>query len=298
MSVLIVLFLVASVATFGWGDISHHDLVKKAENFKYDWKLVHAGIHGRHHFVTAPAYSRTSTLEGTIASSTQNGLFEANATARVGDSHIKIEAELDLFDGFFTVWSSGKLSGRYFARLLRHLRLPPQFDRVLHGAEFKECLALQTKIDKNLVERMVEHAKLRKEYVIEHTHYTPCYVDGIKGKWIGVRCFYGDFVLMDIQVGHLFLKFSHHHEWFGPLAPRPRCANVVRDARLAAPALQFMTEALPDSEFKTDAQQLIAHMSEGEHPRYGVWKMPLFVGMLAGISVISVIAGFVIGQRS
>merc|ERR1712137_810090 len=108
---------------------------------------------------------------------------------------------------------------------------------------------------------------------------------------INQMCSRGDYTIMGAQAGPVFLKFSQHHKWFGPLAPRPRCANVVRDARLAA-------AALPDSEFKTDAQQLIAHMSEGEQPRYGVWKMPVFVVMLAGISVISVIAGFAIGQRS
>lgn len=295
MSVLAVLFLVASVATFGWGDFSHHDLVE-AEDFKYHWKVV-GDTHSHHHFSTYPL---PINVEGTFAKSAQNALLEANATARYGASHIKIEAEFDMIDGFFTVWLSGDVSTRLFGMLLR--KIAPlhqrQLSRVLHGADFKECLAVQTKIDKNLMERMVEHAKLRKEHELEHTHYTPCYVDGVKGRWIGRGCVRGDLVLMGVQAGPVFLKFSHHHKWFGPLAPRPRCANVVRDARLAAPALQFMTEALPDSDFKTDAQQLIAHMSEGEQPRYGVWKMPVFVVMLAGISVISVIAGFAIGQRS
>merc|ERR1712137_698774 len=253
--------------------------------------------HSHHHFSTYPL---PINVEGTVANSLQNALLEVNATARYGASHVKIEAEVDKINGFFTVWLSGDVSRGLFGMLLSKIknnRLRQQLS-VLHGAEFKECLALQTKIDKNFMEKMVEHTKVRLEYVVEHAHYSPCSVDGVKGRWINQMCSRGDYTIMGAQAGPVFLKFSQHHKWFGPLAPRPRCANVVRDARLAAPALQFMTEALPDSEFKTDAQQLIAHMSEGEQPRYGVRKMPVFVVMLAGISVISVIAGFAIGQRS
>merc|ERR1712137_1049779 len=159
------------------GDFSHHDLVE-AEDSKYHWKVVGAR-HSHHHFSTYPL---PINVEGTVANSLQNALFEVNATARYGASHIKIEAEVDKINGFFTVWLSGDVSRGLFGMLLSKIknnRFRQQLS-VLHGAEFKECLALQTKIDKNFMEKMVEHTKVRLEYVVEHTHYSPCSVDGVK----------------------------------------------------------------------------------------------------------------------
>merc|ERR1712107_491851 len=164
------------------------------------------------------------------------------------------------------------------------------------GAKINECFALQTKFDKNFVEGLWKHNELKTEHEMEHMRWEKCSVDGVEGRQMGGVCFRENYHVMSIKLGHAFLKFSRYQEWDGPLDRRPKCANLVRDARWVAPALQSMVESLPDSDYKTGAQHLIAHMSGAEEQTSGGVSIPTFVGMLAGISLISMIAGFVLAH--
>merc|ERR1712013_865383 len=110
-----------------------------------------------------------------------------------------------------------------------------------------------------------------------------------------------DSELKGIEIGrNVLLEFSDYHEWRGPLDPRPECARIVRNAHLVAPALQVMVESLPEGDLKAGAKDLIAHISDTEPQEHDALNIPTFVGMFVafGVSIVSIIAGFVIGQRS
>jgi len=236
--------------------------------------------------------------------SASSALAEANATAKWEDSQLTVNVQVDLLRGFFTFWMTGDVS----KQLLRNLHRIPKpshharalrFARMLSGAKISECFAVRVEVDKNFLERFLEQARLKREMGYEHIRHDPtCYVDGVQGYRHGEACLNkDDYRLMGVPVPHGYIKFSGYQEWTGPLDPRPKCANLVENPRWAAPALQFMTEALPESDFKSGAQQLIAHMSGAAQQDDGVINIPTFIGMLAGASLISVIAGFVVGQR-
>lgn len=304
MLALCLLFLLSgvSVGTF------EKAAFEKAQNFIYHWKLVDYNRHGNalsHDYTTLP-HSPTQchepcSLEGAYASSASHGLLEFNATGKYAGSDMSIHMEADVMNGFFTVWLNGDFTKRFFTDALGRARIPRAIAHIFGGAEINECFALKVEIDRNFVEGFMKHEELKKEHAVErmeHMHEEKCSVDGVEGRQMGPACVRENYDVMSIMLGHAFFKFSTYHEWDGPLDRRPKCANVVHNARLLAPALQSMVESLPDSDYKTGAQNLIVHMAGSEEQTSGGLSIPTFVGMLAGVSIISMIAGFALAHRS
>jgi hypothetical protein len=244
------------------------------------------------HFTTYPA---PLSIEGMLAHSSASALLEANATASFGGSHLTINVQADILRGFFSFWVTGDVT----RQILRH-HLPPPLMHLISGARFSECFALHLGVSRMLVERFLERIRTRQEMQLSFlTYYPTCFVDGVEGYRIGTACLSKqDYTILGFAVGRVFIKFEGQQEWKGPLDHRPSCANVDTDARWAAPALQFLVESLPDSDFKKGAQHLIADMSEPEQQDSSVMNIPTFIGILAGVSLVSVITGFAIGQRS
>lgn len=275
---------------------------EEAENSRCHWRYTsdhhRESLNGTSYFTTYPT-TGSWTIDGMWAYSAASELAEANATASWEGSQLTVNIQVDLLRGFVTYWLTGDVSKELLMKLHRIPKLS-RVVRLISGAKFSECFALRVKVDRNFLERFLEQARLIRERGFEHLRYSPrCYVDGVEGYRHGEACYNAnDYTIMGVMFPAGFIKFSGYEEWMGPLDPRPKCANLVENPRWAAPALQFMTEALPDSDFKSGAQQLIAHMSGAEQQDDGVMSIPTVVGVLAGVSLISVIAGFVIGQRS
>jgi len=220
------------------------------------------------------------------------------ATARYKGSHVTLNVQLDPLHGFVTFWLTGDISRQILRN--HNLHLPP-LSRLFSGAKFKECFALQLNVPRIVVERFAERVHTHREMELSFLHWNPkCYVDGVEGYSKGGMCLSkADYTLLGWKINNnLYVKFSGTKEWKGPLDPRPACANVVENDRVATPALQIMMESLPDSDFKRGAQQLFADMSDAKQQDSGVMNVPTFIGIVAGFSLVSVIVGFAIGQRT
>lgn len=266
---------------------------EKAVNSRGHWKVTGYHTEG-HHFTTYPS---PWSIEGMLAHSSASALLEANATASYEGSHLTINVQVDVLRGFFTFWITGDVTRQI---LRNRLPLPPPVVHLLSGARISECFALHLELSRKFVERFLEHARTQRDMELSFVRWNPkCYVDGVEGYMVGNACLSKqDYTVLGMEFNGVFIKFWGQQEWKGPLDHRPSCANIHKNAQWAVPALQFMMESLPDSDFKRGAQHLIADMSGAEQQDSGVMNIPTFIGILAGVSLVSVITGFVIGQRS
>jgi hypothetical protein len=273
------------------------------ENFRYHWKMLgYEHHHNIRHYDTHQV--RQVSLEGGLASSLSSGLFEFNATGRHAGSQITINLEADILGGSITAWTTVDIT----RRSLRHLPIPPHLARFFSGAQMKECIALKINVDRTMMARKLEQIqhllqRFYGSYVRRARSLPKCYLDGVESvSWFGGHLITSsDFTLRAFPLNrHVLLNFSDYHEWTGPLDPRPKCGRTVENARLVAPALQFLVLSLPDGDFKTGVQDLIVDMSDIEQQDQGVLNVPTSVGVFVafGVSIISIIAGFAIGQRS
>jgi len=241
-------------------------------------------------------------LEGGLESSLSKGLFHFNATGRFAGSQFTINLEADVLEGSISAWTTVDVS----KRLLRHLHLPHHLSRFFSGAQMKECIALKINIDRDrtMIARKLEQMRNKIHILYEamgFAHPPKCYLNGVKSICMGDDLMFElDLKLRAFATPHGLLKFSDYQEWKGPLEASPKCGRTVENVRLVAPALQFMALSLPDSEFKAGVQDLIADMSDIEQQDQGALNIPTSVGVFVafGVSIISIIAGFALGQRS
>jgi len=170
----------------------------------------------------------------------------------------------------------------------------------------KECIALKINIDRDrtMIARKLEQMRNKIHILYEamgFAHPPKCYLNGVKSICMGDDLVFElGLKLRAFATPHGLLKFSDYQEWKGPLEASPKCGRTVENVRLVAPALQFMALSLPDSEFKAGVQDLIADMSDIEQQDQGALNIPTSVGVFVafGVSIISIIAGFALGQRS
>merc|ERR1712007_226178 len=220
-------------------------------------------------------------------------------------SQFTINLEADVLGGSITAWATVDVT----RRLLRHLPIPPHLAHFLSGAQMKECIALKIKVDGTVMARKLEQAqhilqRLDGSYMRQAKLHPKCYLDGVESVyWYreAHQITSSDLTWRAFPLNaHTLLKFSDYLEWTGPLDRRPKCGRTVENARLVAPALQFLVLSLPDGDFKTGVQDLIVDMSDIEQQDQGVLNVPTSVGVFVafGVSIISIIAGFAIGQRS
>jgi len=283
--------------------VSVADFSAEWENFRYDWKLFGSDYrpgwsHNNGHLNTHPF---PLSVEGALESSLSSGLFHWNATGSYAGSQFTINLEADVLGGSITAWTTVDVS----KRLLRHLPLPRHVARFFSGAQMKDCIALKINVDRTMMARKLEQIRHKVHRVFEAMAFSvppKCYLDGVKSICMG------DHFITSLGLklrafainNHALLKFSDYKEWTGPLESRPKCGRTVENARLVAPALQFMALSLPESDFKAGVQDLIADVSDIEQQDQGDLNISTAVGVFVafGVSIISIIAGFVLGQRS
>lgn len=281
------------------------DFSDEWENFRYHWKLFGSDFRRGWHLNNGHlnTHQLPLSVEGVLESSLSSGLFHWNATGRFAGSQFTINLEADILEGSISAWTTVDVS----KRLLRHLHLPHHLGHFFSGAQMKECIALKINVDRDrtMIARKLEQIRNKIHRMYEAISFSvppKCYLNGVKSICMGD---YGMFdlglKLRALALGrHGLLKFSDYHEWKGPLEARPKCGRTVENVRLVAPALQFMALSLPDSEFKAGVQDLIADMSDIEQQDQGALSIPTSVGVFVafGVSIISIIAGFALGQRS
>jgi hypothetical protein len=283
--------------------VSVADLSDEWENFRYHWKLYGSDYRRgwQNHNGHLNTHQLPVSIEGDLETSLSSGLFHFNATGSLAGSQATINVEADILGGSITAWTTVDVT----RRLLRHLPLPHHFARFFSGAQMKDCISLKINADRTMIARKLEQIRQRIHHVWEAFAFSvppKCYLDGVKSICVGDHFLFtlGLKLRAFVANRHALLKFSDYQEWKGPLDSRPECGRTVDNVRLVAPALQFMALSLPDSEFKAGVQDLIADMSDIEQQDQGALNIPTAVGVFVafGVSIISIIAGFALGQRS